>query len=112
MSTADSPVIMLSGRKFVLACAIVACGLAVIGRIRPLPVSLVAAEVFITILSLFVFGSFKYQIHKNALTYGMVLVIVSTFLGLESTAWHQQVAADGWWPWLREHVLSFHGSTS
>ncbi|HTG89407.1 MAG TPA: SLC13 family permease [Vicinamibacterales bacterium] len=109
MSTADSPVIMLSGRKFVLACAIVACGLAVIGRIRPLPVSLVAAEVFITILSLFVFGSFKYQIHKNALTYGMVLVIVSTFLGLESTAWHQQVAADGWWPWLREHVLSFHG---
>ncbi len=100
---------MLSGRKFVLACAIVACALAVIGRMRPLPVSLVAAEVFITILSLFVFGSFKYQIHKNALTYGMVLVIVATFLGLESTAWHRQVAADGLWPWLREHVLSFHG---
>ena len=109
MSTVESPVVMLSGRKFVVACAIVACGLAAIGRVTPLPVSLVAAEVFATILSLFVFGSFKYQIHKNALTYGMALVIAATFLGLESTAWHQQVAAEGWWAWAREHVLSFHG---
>ena len=50
-----------------------------------LPVSLLAAEVFATILGLFVFGSFRYQIHKNALTYGMALVIVATFLGLETS---------------------------
>jgi len=43
-----------------------------------LPISLLAAEVFATILGLFFFGSFKYQIHKNALTYGMLLIIVAT----------------------------------
>ena len=40
----------------------------------PLPVALLATEVFATILGLFFFGSFKYQIHKNALTYGMLLM--------------------------------------
>jgi hypothetical protein len=48
---------------------------------QPRCLLLLAAEVFATILGLFVFGSFKYQIHKNALTYGMALVIVATFVG-------------------------------
>jgi Na+/H+ antiporter NhaD/arsenite permease-like protein len=109
MSVDDSAVVMMSGRKFVMACAIVACLLLAFGRVAALPVSLLAAELFATILGLFVFGSFKYQIHKNALTYGMALVIVATFLGLETSEWHRQVAGAGWWAWSREHVLSFHG---
>ena len=40
-----------------MACAIVACLLLAIGRVVTLPVSLLAAEVFATILGLFVFGS-------------------------------------------------------
>ena len=100
---------MMSGRRFVAACAIVACLLLGAGRVADLPVSLLAAEVFLTILGLFVFGSFKYQIHKNALTYGMVLVIVATFVGLETSEWHRQVAGGGWLAWMRQHVLSFHG---
>ena len=109
MSEAGSPVVMMSGRKFVVACAIVACLLLALGRVAALPVSLLAAELFATILGLFVFGSFKYQIHKNALTYGMALVIVATFVGLETSDWHRQVAAEGLGAWIREHVLSFHG---
>src|SRR5687767_662040 len=109
MSGDGSSVVMMSGRKFVMACAIVACLLLAFGRVAVLPVSLLAAELFATILALFVFGSFKYQIHKNALTYGMALVIVATFLGLETSAWHRQVAVTGWWGWAREHLLSFHG---
>lgn len=109
MSADDSAVVMLSGRRFVIACGIVACLLLVLGRVTSLPVSLLAAELFATILALFVFGSFKYQIHKNALTHGMALVIVATFAGLETSEWHRQVANAGWWSWLREHVLSFHG---
>ena len=100
---------MMPGRGVVAACGIVACLLLALGRMTPLPVSLLAAEVFLTILGLFAFGSFKYQIHKNALTYGMALVIVATFLGLETSEWHRQVADAGWWAWVREHVLSFHG---
>lgn len=100
---------MMSGRKFVIACAIVACLLLVLGRAARLPVSLLAAELFATILGLFVFGSFRYQIHKNALTYGMALVIVATFAGLETSEWHRQIADAGWAVWARQHVLSFHG---
>jgi Na+/H+ antiporter NhaD/arsenite permease-like protein len=109
MSTDAPSIVMVPGRWFVIACVIVACVLLASGRIAPLPVPLLAAEVFITILALFVFGSFKYQIHKNALTYGMAIVIVATFVGLETSAWHRQVAESGWLSWLREHVLSFEG---
>ena len=100
---------MLSGRRFVIACAIVACLLLAAGRAVPMPLWLLAAEVFATILGLFLFGSFKYQVHKNALTYGMALVIVATFCGLAGSEWHSQIAAEGWWAWAREHVLTFHG---
>jgi Na+/H+ antiporter NhaD/arsenite permease-like protein len=109
MSESSSDVVMLSGRKFVVACAIVACLLLALGRTAALPVSLLAAELFATILGLFVFGSFKFQIHKNALTYGMALVIVATFIGLETSDWHRQIADAGTGAWLREHLLTFHG---
>ena len=63
-------VVVLPGLNFVVGCA----GLAVIilfaGYWIALPASLLAAEVFATILGLFFFGSFKYQIHKNALNTG------------------------------------------
>src|SRR4029077_7304176 len=72
-------VVMLSGRVFVGACAIAALAVVAAGRISPTPVGLLAAEVLATILGMFVLGSFKYQIHKNALTYGMLLVIAATF---------------------------------
>ena len=62
---------------------------------RRLPLWLLAAEVLATILGLFLFGSFKYQIHKNALTYGMLLVIVATFCGLPTSAWHAEIAEHG-----------------
>ena len=107
MSSAPA-VVMLSGRTFVVGCVLVASIVLAIGRVTPLPVSLLAAEVFATILGLFVFGSFKYQIHKNALTYGMLILIVATFCGLSSSAWHAQIAEDGWWGWARQHLLSFH----
>ena len=105
----SAAVVMLSGRTFVGACTIVACGLLAISRTTPLPVSLLAVEVFATILGLFAFGSFKYQIHKNALTYGMALVIVATFCGLETTGWHREIGTAGWSAWMSAHVLSFHG---
>src|SRR6188508_2063118 len=102
-------VVMLSGRKFVLGCAVAAGLLLLVGRTISLPVSLLASEVFATILGLFLFGSFKYQIHKDALTYGMLLFIVATFCGLPTSAWHVQIAEAGWGSWMREHVLSFRG---
>src|SRR5262249_52799196 len=73
------------------------------------PVWILAAEVSATILGLFLFGSFKYQIHKNALTYGMLIIIVATFCGLPASAWHEEVARQGWSWWARGHLLTYHG---
>jgi hypothetical protein len=56
-----------------------------VGVNHPFSPGFIAAEVLTTILFLFLFGSFKYQIHKNALTYGAVIVISATFF-------------TGWWP--------------
>jgi Na+/H+ antiporter NhaD/arsenite permease-like protein len=72
----------LSPKKFMLGCAALAALLFGLGR--PFPSWIVAAEVVVTILALFLFGSIKYRLDKNALTYGAALVILATF-------WH------GWW---------------
>ena len=100
---------MLSGRKFFLGCAVVAAVILFIGRFFSFSTSLLAAEVLLTILGLFFFGSFRYQIHKNALTYGMALIIIATFSGLTTSQWHVEIARDGWQGWAQEHLFSFHG---
>lgn len=55
------------------------------GTFWTLPPWVVALEVFLTIVGLFVFGSARYRLDKNALTYGMGLVIFATFWNV-------------WWP--------------
>ena len=102
-------VVMLPGSTFMAASVIVAAAVAIAGRFVTMPLWLLAAEVLVTILGLFLFGSFKYQIHKNALTYGMLLVIIATFSGLATSAWHVEIATQGWWAWTRLHLLSFRG---
>jgi hypothetical protein len=102
-------VVMLSGWGFVGACAAAALAALIAGHISPLPVWLLGTEVLATILGLFVFGSFRYQIHKNALTFGMVLVIVATFTQLPTSTWHAEVAREGWTAWSRHHLLTFAG---
>jgi Na+/H+ antiporter NhaD/arsenite permease-like protein len=108
-ATGGPAVVMLSGRNFVLGCAIIAGAILLLGRVSSLPTWMLATEVLATILGLFLFGSFKYQIHKNALTYGMLLIIVATFCGLQSSEWHLEIVQHGWWYWTQQHLLSFRG---
>jgi len=100
---------MLPGGRFLTACAVVAGAILLWGRFAPTSVWLLAVEVLATILGLFAFGSFRYQIHKNALTYGMLLVIVATFCGLPGSQWHTEIADRGWSFWIGQHLLSFRG---
>jgi hypothetical protein len=108
-SAPPGAVVMLPGSWFVGACALAGVAIAIAGRFAAVPVWLLAAEVLATILGLFLFGSFRYQIHKNALTYGMLIVIVATFAQLATSTWHVEIASDGWPAWLRHHVLRFEG---
>lgn len=78
-----SPIVHLPSRWFLAGCFIVAGILALVGRFHPFPPLLVAIEVFATVLSLFLLGSFKYRLDKNVLTYGALLIIGATFW----TAW-------------------------
>jgi Na+/H+ antiporter NhaD/arsenite permease-like protein len=106
---APRPVVMLSSRAFLAGSAIVAIAILLAGRVMPMPVWLLATEVLATILGLFIGGSFTYQIHKNAITYGMGLVIIASFCGLQTSAWHVEIAQHGWWFWIQQHLLSFAG---
>jgi hypothetical protein len=38
----------------------------------------------------------------------MLLVILATFAGLSSSAWHAEIATNGLVAWARAHLLSFH----
>jgi citrate transporter len=111
VSTPPPPaaVVMLPGSRFMAGCVVIAAAVLLAGRFAPLPVWLLAAEVLTTILGLFLFGSFKYQVHKNALTYGMLLVIIATFCGLPASTWHTEVVERGWRFWIGQHLLSFRG---
>lgn len=100
---------MLSGRKFLIGCVILAGVLLAVGSRAALPVWLLAIEVFATIIGLFLLGSFKYQVHKNAITYGMALVIIATFCGLPDSVFHQEVREHGFGAFAKHHLLSFNG---
>ena len=92
MSEKKTPYIEISSSKFLAACAVISAVCFLIGLSRPFPPWMIAVEVFITIISLFIFGSIHYRIDKNALTYGAVLIIVSTFWGR-------------WWPHSHLHQI-------
>jgi Na+/H+ antiporter NhaD/arsenite permease-like protein len=100
---------MLSGGAFVAACAAVGVVLVRLGPALHVTTWVLAAEVLATVLGLFLLGSFKYQIHKNALTSGMALVIVGTFSALPTSPWHVEIATGGWRAWIDQHLLSFEG---
>lgn len=90
--------IHISSKKFVLGCLLFAAGIFCSGFFLKLPTLLLVAEVLLTILALFVFGSIKYQIHKNAISYGALALIFATF-------WH--VAPVG--SLKISEFFSFHG---
>src|SRR5262245_32023578 len=100
---------MLPSSAFMMGAALSAGLIGVTGRFVAMRMGLLAAEVLATVLGLFLFGSFRFQIHKNALTYGMALVIVATFSGLSTSAWHTEIHENGWVAWTQHHLLSFSG---
>lgn len=88
-------IIQLSAKKYLMGCTLAAAAFFWLGLSGLTSGWVVATEVFLTIFSLFVLGSFRYQLDKNVLTYGAGLVIVATFIPL-------------WWPvsFLRQAMAS------
>jgi Na+/H+ antiporter NhaD/arsenite permease-like protein len=106
---ATSSVVQIPARWWGLFCLLIAGLLFAIRAIFPPTANLLAAEFFSVILALFIFGSIRYQIDKNALTYGALLVIFSTFFPLwwpqsefRGALARQDIAA--FWTLLRPHL--------
>lgn len=87
----ESPeeIIHISPSKYIAGCAVLALIILFIGQWWIFPSWMLAMEVFATILVLFVFGSIRYRLDKNAVTYGAVLVVIAT----------------SWWPWWNQSQL-------
>ncbi len=110
----SSNIVNLSSVKFVAGCVVASAIILTLGLTdvwRPTSWFL-AGEVFATIIALFVLGSIRYRLHKNALTYGAAMVIVSTFAmagTVETSGFHREIAEHGWMRFFEHNVLSFHG---
>jgi Na+/H+ antiporter NhaD/arsenite permease-like protein len=94
MESNSHEVVEISSVKFLAGCAGIAALALCLGFIKPLPSILLAAEVLVTVLALFVFGSIKYRIDKNALTFGAGLIITATFWPLWKNTWSTSATAE------------------
>jgi Na+/H+ antiporter NhaD/arsenite permease-like protein len=99
----------LSGRSFLIGCGAVSALLVVLGRFVALPAALIPIELFAAIVGLFVFGTVRYRLDKNALSYGLGLVIVATFSGLPTSKIARELAERGVSSWARAHLLTLDG---
>ncbi len=74
----------------------------------------VGLEVSLTVIALFVFGSIRYRIDKNAITYGAIIVISATFFPIWWPTSHlrQEMAQRGGaalWEAVQSNLFSLHG---
>jgi Na+/H+ antiporter NhaD/arsenite permease-like protein len=104
----------ISSMKFLAGCFIAALGVLAAGRLWPLPPWLAAVEVLATVVALFVFGSIRFRLNKNALTYGAVMVVVATawWPWWESSSLKASLAGGetgAMWAFMHRHFLTFHG---
>ncbi|MBL8022687.1 MAG: hypothetical protein JNK54_00190 [Elusimicrobia bacterium] len=115
MGSNSKEIVYLSSVKFFVGCVVAAALALIVGHFKPLPVGFLAAEVLLTVLAIFLFGSIRYRIDKNVLTYGAGLVIVSTFWPLWKTAWVAQGGPEGgtWSQHVihtaQHYLLTLHG---
>lgn len=82
-------------------------------NVPPSP-NLLGFEVLATILALFLFGSTRYRIDKNAITYGVLPIIWATFFPLwwPQSQLREEMAREGGaalWGAVRENLLSIDG---
>jgi Na+/H+ antiporter NhaD/arsenite permease-like protein len=104
----------ISSKKFTIGCLLLALTILALGFYYPLSSTLLGIEVFLTVIGLFIFGSIRYRINKNALTYGAVLVISATFWHIwwEHSQLRQSFEAEGYKAlllFLQRYLLTLHG---
>jgi Na+/H+ antiporter NhaD/arsenite permease-like protein len=106
-------IVKLSAVKFLIFCVALSLIILWMGQFYPFSGGVVAVEVFLMILSLFIFGSIRYRLDKNAVTYGMAIVVSATFWRIwwPTSSLRQSVSVEGagaLWDFFKNHFLTFH----
>lgn len=114
MTGSTSKIIEIPPRPYVLICFTVAILLSIITWKFPASPNLLAVEVFSIVIALFVFGSIRYRIDKNVITYGALPVVLVTFFSAwwPSSPFREKFIQEGagaLWDAIRHHLLSLHG---
>ncbi len=104
----------ISAKWYFLFCLTSAILIGAFTWTTPPSPNLLAAEVFATAIALFVFGSIRFRISKNAITYGALLIILVTFFPLwwPHSQLREEMALEGGtalWEATQHHILSIHG---
>ena len=72
-------IIKISGKNFFISSLAVASIILILGKYIAFSPTFILIEILITVVLLFVFGSIRYRLDKNVITYSMVFVILATF---------------------------------
>ena len=104
----------LSSFKFLAGCAVLSFFVFLTGRFFTFPAWVVALEILLTVASLFIFGSIRWRLNKNALTYGSALLIAATFWWIwwPASSARARVGIEGTWAFVEflvRHLLSLRG---
>ncbi len=107
-------IVHLSPAKFVIGCLVASGIILGVSQFYQFSSWVVAIEVLLMVLSLFIFGSIRYRIDKNAITYGMVIVVSATFWAIwwPTSFLRQSINIEGLkalWKFFQNNFLSFHG---
>ncbi len=110
----ESGIVQLSSKKFLILCAVLSGISFFLGQFVRFPGWFIALEVLATVLALFILGSIRWRLDKNALTYGAGLVITTSFF----TRWWPESALRSDWlavgpsafgPFIERHFFSLKG---
>ncbi|MEK6591219.1 MAG: SLC13 family permease, partial [Nitrospinota bacterium] len=104
----------IEAKWYFLVCSAIAVLIGVFTWTAPASPNLLGIEVFATIIALFIFGSIKYRIDKNAITYGALLIILVTFFPMwwPKSQLRQEFLESGGhaiWEATKENILTLHG---
>ncbi len=110
----SSGTVEIQAKYYLIFTVTLAVLIGIISRWVPVSPNLLGIEVFATVVALFIFGSIRYRIDKNVLTYGALPVILVTFFSLwwPESGLRQEMAERGsaaLWEAVRHNLLTLHG---
>lgn len=114
VTESSNDIVEIESKWYFGVCLVIAALIGIFTWNNPPSPNLLGIEVLATILILFLFGSIRYRIDKNAITYGALPIIFVTFFPLwwPQSQLREEMSREGGaalWRAIRENLLSIDG---